>query len=161
MPKRSIFYSFHYDNDVNRVQLIRNIGALEGNEPATPNQWEEVKRGGEAGIKRWIDSNMNGKSCLVVLIGEQTANRKWVRYEIEKAWNEGKGVIGIYIHNIKCMKNGYCLKGNNPFDYVRATDGRLLSTLVKTYTPSATDAYNDIRSNIEVWIENAIADRKK
>ena len=62
MAKRNVFYSFHYDNDVNRVQMIRNMGALDGNEPATPNQWEQIKQGGEARIQQWIDNNMSGKS---------------------------------------------------------------------------------------------------
>lgn len=29
MTKRRVFYSFHYENDVMRVQQIRNIGVLE------------------------------------------------------------------------------------------------------------------------------------
>ena len=37
MAKRQIFYSFHYDNDVFRVQQIRNIGALEDNKPVSAN----------------------------------------------------------------------------------------------------------------------------
>jgi hypothetical protein len=32
MAKKQIFLSFHFDNDVMRVQQIRNIGVLEGNE---------------------------------------------------------------------------------------------------------------------------------
>jgi hypothetical protein len=45
--------------------------------------------------------NLNGRTCLVVLIGSLTARRKWVKYEIEQAWNAGPGVVGIYIHNLK------------------------------------------------------------
>ena len=100
MAKRQVFYSFHYDNDVFRVQQIRNIGALEDNKPVSANEWESVKRGGEASIKKWIDDNLRYKSCVVVLVGEETANRKWVRYEIEKAWELGKGLVGVYIHNL-------------------------------------------------------------
>ena len=57
MSKRQVFYSFHYDNDVFRVHQIRNIGAIEDNKPVSPNEWEEVKRGKEAKIKKWIDDN--------------------------------------------------------------------------------------------------------
>ena len=113
MAKRQIFYSFHYDNDVFRVQQIRNIGAIEGNKPVSANEWETIKRGGDAAIKRWIDDNMKYKSCLVVLIGSETANRPWVDYEIRKAWNDGKGVLGIYIHNLKCPRTGKCKQGYN------------------------------------------------
>ena len=46
MVKRQIFYSFHYANDVMRVQQIRNIGMLEDNSPVSPNEWEKIKRSG-------------------------------------------------------------------------------------------------------------------
>ena len=42
---------------------------------------------------------MKYRSCVVVMIGEETANRKRVRYEIEKAWNDGKELLENYIHN--------------------------------------------------------------
>lgn len=159
MAKRQIFYSFHYDNDVFRVQQIRNIGEFEDNKPVSVNEWETVKRGGEPSIKKWIDENLRYKSCLVVLIGSETANRKWVRYEIEKAWNDGKAVLGIYIHNLKCPRNGICAQGLNPFEKFTLNDGRKLSSIIKCYNPKSYDAYNDIKSNIEGWIEDAIANR--
>ena len=40
MAKVPVFYSFHFGNDVMRVQQIRNIGSIEGNAPTTPNEWE-------------------------------------------------------------------------------------------------------------------------
>lgn len=160
MAKKPVFYSFHYGNDVMRVQQIRNIGALEGNEPVSVNAWEQVKRGGEASIKRWIDESMKYKRCIIVLIGSETANRPWVKYEIEKAWNDNKAVIGIYIHNLSCPRNGTSRKGVNPFDSFSLQNGGKLSSLVNCYDPSAYDAYNDIARNIESWINTAIAQRQ-
>lgn len=161
MAKRQIFYSFHFDNDVMRVQQIRNIGALEGNEPVSVNEWEKVKKGGDSSIEKWIDENMKHKSCVVVLIGTETANRPWVRYEIEKAWNDGKGLLGIYIHNLKCPRNGTCKQGPNPFDtFTFVNSDKKLSSVVKCYNPKSNDAYNDIATNMEDWIENAINSRK-
>jgi hypothetical protein len=157
---RKVFYSFHYANDVFRVQQIRNIGAIEDNKPVSVNKWEEVKQGGSNAIKKWIDDNMSGRTCLVVLVGEETSKRKWVKYEIEKAWEDGMGVLGIYIHNLNCLKNGYCSKGQNPFEQF-TVGGKGLSSVVKCYNPSATNTYNDIRDNIENWIEEAIAIRRK
>lgn len=98
--KRQVFYSFHFDNDVMRVWQIRKMGAIEGNEPVAPNNWEQIKRS-EYAVKKWIDDNMKYKSCVIVLVGSETASRKWVDYEIRKAWNERKGLFGIYIHNLK------------------------------------------------------------
>lgn len=160
MAKRQIFYSFHYDNDVFRVQQIRNIGSLEENEPVSANEWETVKRGGETSIKKWIDESLRYKSCVVVLIGSETTSRKWVNYEIEKAWNDGKAVFGIYIHNLKCPRNGVCRQGSNPFDGFTLNDGRnKLSEFVKCYNPNQYNAYSDIANNLEKWIEEAISSR--
>jgi hypothetical protein len=161
MPKRQIFYSFHYDNDVFRVQQVRNIGVLEDNKPVSANDWEQIKRGGDLSIKRWIDDNLQYKSCLVVLVGSETANRKWVRYEIEKAWNDGKGVLGIYIHNLKCPRSGVSSQGSNPFDNFTLNNGAYkLSSFVKCHNPNPYNAYNDIANNLEKWIEDAIAGRQ-
>jgi hypothetical protein len=158
--KRQVFYSFHFDNDVHRVQLIRNIGVLEGNAPVSANEWEEVKRNGDSAIKKWIDDNMKNRSCVIVLVGEQTANRKWVKHEILKAWKEKKGLLGIYIHNVNCMRNGKGKKGANPFDHFKFPDGSKLSKYVGCFDPSSTDAYNHIAANIDTWIEQAINSRQ-
>lgn len=158
MPKRQVFYSFHYDNDVMRVQQIRQIGALDGNEPVSVNEWEQIRKT-HSGIKHWIDINMAYRSCVVVLVGEETAFRPWVKYEIEKAWNDGKGLLGIYIHNLNCPRNGKSKMGQNPFDSFTFNDGRILSSFVRCYNPNSSDAYNDIKVNIDWLIEEAIAAR--
>jgi hypothetical protein len=98
--KRQVFYSFHFDNDVMRVQQIRQMGVIDDDEPVSPNEWEKLGKA-DGGIKRWIDKNMANRSCVVVLIGAQTARRPWVEYEIKKAWDDKKGLLGIYIHNLK------------------------------------------------------------
>ena len=159
MARKPVFYTFHFDNDVMRVQQIRNIGAIDGNPPASPNQWEQIKRNGETAVKNWIDENMKYKRCAIVLIGTDTANRPWVRYEIEKAWNEGKGLFGIYIHNLRCPRTGTCRKGANPFETFTFDNGAKLSSVVNCYDPNAMYAYNDIASNIEGWIDAAIIQR--
>lgn len=167
MAKRRVFYSFHYKKDVRRVAQIRNIGAIEGNEPVSANEWEDVKKKGNAAIEKWIDDNMKYRSCVIVLVGEETAHRKWVKYEIKKAWDNRKGLLGIYIHNIKdplLCKHGYngkSHKGDNPFEQIKSKDGTKLSEIVKCYNPFWFNAYNDIKENLEDWIEEAIEIRKQ
>ena len=100
MPRKA-FYSFHYKPDNWRASQVRNMGVIEGNAPASDNDWESITRGGDAVIEKWIDGQMNGKSCSIVLIGTNTAGRKWINYEIKKSWNDKKGVMGIHIHNLK------------------------------------------------------------
>lgn len=157
MP-RKVFFSFHFSNDFWRTQQIRNIGFIEGNSVATPNCWEEIKRKGDDNIKRWIDSNLTGKSCTIVLVGSETANRKWVKYEIEKSWELGKAVFGIMIHGLKDNSGNTALKGNNPFDHFNIS-GTSLSKIINCHDPvgySSQDKYRTISTNMESWIEQAI-----
>jgi len=141
-----------------RVQQIRNIGALEDNKPVSVNEWEQVRKNGPTAIEKWIDDNMKYRSCVVVLVGEDTANRPWVKHEIKKAWKDGKGLIGIYIHNIKCPRNGTSRQGKNPFEQF-TINGNTLSSIVTCYNPSSYDAYNDIKNNLERLVEEAISIR--
>ena len=68
--KRQVFFSFHYQPDSWRASQVRNTGALDGNEPFSDNAWEQVKRGGDRAIERWIAAQMNYRSCTVVLVGK-------------------------------------------------------------------------------------------
>lgn len=99
MPRR-VFYSFHYQQDVFRTGQVRNIGAVEGNKLASDNDWEKVKAGGDEAIKRWIDGQLTGRSCTVVLIGAETAGRPWIKHEIQKSWEKRMGLLGIHIHRL-------------------------------------------------------------
>jgi hypothetical protein len=130
---RRVFYSFHYVPDAWRTSQLRNIGKIEGNKPASDNDWETVKKGGDNAIKKWLDGQLDGRSCTIVLIGTETAGRKWIKYEIKKSWNDGKGVLGIYIHNLKDANGKQSVKGKNPFT-------ASLSTIVKAYEPPYTDS---------------------
>ena len=76
--KRRVFFSFHYELDSSRAALVRNIGVLDGNRPATDNGWEAVKRGGDEAIRRWISEQMKERSCTIVLVGTETAGRNSV-----------------------------------------------------------------------------------
>ena len=157
---RSVFYSFHFDKDVMRVQQVRNIGAIDDNAPVSPNDWEQVKRGGDKAIEKWIQDNMNYRQCVVVLVGAETDSRPWVQYEIKKGWEDGRGVMGVHIHNLKCPRTGTSRKGVNPFARFTFRDGRNLSNIVKCYDPSPLFPNQSIADNLEGWVEEAIVIRK-
>lgn len=161
MAKRQVFFSFHYVPDNWRVSQIRNIGQIEDNKPVSDNKWEEVKGKGNQAIQNWIDENLKNRTCTVILIGENTAGRKWIDYEIKKSWDDGKGVVGIYIHNLKNSKGEQSKMGINPFEHFTVGEKKL-SSIVKCYNPpysASTDVYNYIKNNLEKWIEEAIAIR--
>ena len=160
---RRVFYSFHYKPDNWRVAKVRNIGAIEDNKPASDNDWEEVTGKGDKAIQKWINDQLKGRSCVVVLIGEKTAGRKWIKYEIEEGWEAKKGVLGIYIHNLKDRDEKQSNKGSNPFKAFKIGD-KSLSSIVKAYDPPHTTSAgvrNYIADHLEDWIEEAIRIRKE
>lgn len=157
---RKCFYSFHYVPDNNRAAQVRNIGTIEGNRPASDNDWESVKRGGDQAIKRWIAGQMQGKSCTIVLVGANTANRKWINHEIVESWNAKMGVVGIRIHGLKNLAGETSIAGSNPFDYITfGNTKRKLSTVVKCYNPggaTSKDRYAWITQHLANAVEEAI-----
>jgi len=159
MAREPVFYSFHYANDVFRVQQIRNMGVVDGNEPVSPNDWEQVKRKGDAAVEKWVDDSMSYKRCVIVLIGSETANRPWVKYEIKRAWELKKGLFGIYIHNLRCPRAGTCEKGPNPFSNWNVS-GQSMANLITCHDLSASDAYRDISRNMATWVSGAIGAAK-
>nr|MBP9871506.1 TIR domain-containing protein [Nitrosomonas sp.] len=137
---------------------VRNMGIVEGQPLLSDHDWEEVEKGGDKAIEKWIDDQMTGKSCIVVLIGKDTASRKWVKHEIKKAWDAKKGVVGIYIHNLKNKDGEQTTQGSNPFDNI-TVDGKKLSSIVNAHNPPysvSTNVYDHIKSNIDDWVEKAI-----
>ena len=162
---RKCFYSFHFVPDNSRASQVRNIGAIEGNPPVSDNEWEAVKKGGDEAIKKWIAGQMSRKECAVVLVGNATANRKWINYEIEKAWSDGLGIVGIRIHGLKNFDGKIAAAGDNPFDYVAyGIPKKKLSTIVKCYDPAGNtskDRYDWISKHLSNAVEEAIKIRKQ
>lgn len=163
--KRRVFYSFHYVPDNWRAAQVRNIGSIEGNAPASDNDWETVKRGGNPAIERWIESQMKYRSCTVVLVGSETADRKWINYEIVKSWNDGMGVVGIRIHGLKNADGRVSSRGSNPFGFIPyGRSGKKLSSIVKCYDPTgrnSAERYAWISKHLANAVEEAIRIRKE
>lgn len=160
---RRVFYSFYYKPDNWRASQVRNIGVIEGNRPATDNDWETITKGGDEKIKKWIADQMDGKSCVVVLIGSNTARRKWINHEIIKGWDDNKGVVGVYVHHLKDSNEEQSTKGANPFASIGyGKTGKKLSSIVKAYDPpysASTSVYDHIKRNLAGWVEEAITIR--
>ena len=161
---RRVFYSFHYNPDNWRAAMVREIGSIEGNRPATDNDWETVKRGGDTAIKNWIANQMKNRSCTAVLVGANTANRKWINHEIVKSWDDGIGVVGIHIHGLKDSNGHISQKGSNPFDFItHGSIGKKLSSIVKCYNPArrnSKERYGWIAEHLANAVAEAIRIRK-
>lgn len=163
---RKCFYSFHYKPDSTRASLVSQINAIEGNRPETYDAWGKITKGGPVAIRRWIASQMKGKSCTVVLVGSNTANRKWVNHEIVQSWNAGLGIVGIHIHGLENLDGKVSIKGKNPFEFITfgekfITSGEKgkLSSIVKCYDPAGSNSkecYAWIAGNLANAVEEAI-----
>ena len=101
---RRVFFSFHYQRDIWRVNQIRSISNVTGCAAAgfqDASLWEEAKKKGDAAVKKLIDAGLQNTSVTVVFIGAKTAGRKFINYEIEKSIERGNGIVGIQIHHLK------------------------------------------------------------
>ena len=155
---RKVFFSFHYERDILRVGQVRNSGITkskydeEGFIDAA--SWESLKKEGDEAIKRWINTQLDGTSVTVVLIGAETASREWVQYEIKQSYSKGNGMVGIYIHNVKSLLGYTDTKGSNPFASLYITENgqkKYLSDIYNTYDWVNDKGYD----NFSGWVEEA------
>ena len=152
---RKVFFSFHHKGDVGRIGQVRNSWLTKGEDAGYVDdaQWESIKRQGDEAVKRWIDTQLNGTSVTVVLIGAETAQRPWVRYEIVESHKKGNGLLGIYIHNAKDFRTQLVsAKGKNPFGEIHFKDSyRTLADEYPVYDWVSDNGYQNMGS----WIETA------
>ena len=87
-------------------------------------------------------------SCAMPLIGPGIHLRRYCPYEVTMAWNDGKGVLGIDVHNLDEQTR----KGHNPLDRITCRPVRtLLSDIVRTHDPegqTGQEVYEYIEANI-------------
>jgi hypothetical protein len=115
---RRVFFSFHYSNDIWRANQVRNTNVVAGTDTAgffDHSEYEEAKKQGSEGIKKMILKNLKNTSVTVVLIGTETANRPWVKYEIAQSIAQKNGLLGVYIHHLKDQDgNASLFRGSKP-----------------------------------------------
>lgn len=154
---RRAFFSFHYENDVWRANIVRNSWVTKPNTEAAgfvdAADFEEVKKGGDAAIKRWIDRQLEGTSVTVVLLGSDTSNREYVKYEIERSYKKGNGLFGIYIHQVKDRNGNTTVKGSNMFGEI-GKDAAGNAVYFSSY-PCYDWVDNDGYTKLGSWIEEA------
>lgn len=157
---RRVFFSFHYEDDIWRASQIRNSWVTQEREAAgfwDAASWESVKRRGDEAIRRWINAQLEGTSVTAVLIGNQTASRRYVIYEIERSYERGNGMLGVYIHNMRDQDGQVAWQGPNPLnDVYIENQGRSvpLSNFCMTY-----DWVRDVGyQHFGKWVEAAAQD---
>ena len=118
---RKVFFSFKYKDDVSRAMVVRNSWVTQGKDAAgfiDAVDFEDIKKQGDIAIKNWIDNQLKGTSVTVVLVGANTCNSRWVKYEIKKSIEIGNGLLGIDISKIKNLQGNTSEKcGQIPWGY--------------------------------------------
>lgn len=156
---RKVFFSFHYQRDIWRVNQVRHSWVTKGNQAAgyiDAADFEKIERQGHDAVTRWIDSQLEGTSVTVVLIGAETASREYVQHEIlqslaKKNGAAPNGLMGVYIHQLKNHEENTDYKGANPFAAIRLPNGDNMERMFRTY-----DWIGDKgQENFGSWVELA------
>jgi hypothetical protein len=112
-----VFFSFHYQDVIDfRANVVRlhkttkddNAGYFDAS------IWETAKKTGELALKRLINGELQNTSVTAVLIGSETYNRRWVRYEIMRSMFKGNHILGININSITGKDQKTKALGPNP-----------------------------------------------
>jgi MTH538 TIR-like domain (DUF1863) len=75
--------------------------------------WESRKITNDEALKRLIRAGVRYTSAVCVLVGTNTWDRRWVRYEIARAIIDGRGLLTVHLNNI----NHHQTKGPHPLGH--------------------------------------------
>lgn len=96
---RHVYFAFDYQ-DIFKVNQIRMAAEFVDYAKAgfiDDSQWEQLKKQSDKAIKQAINEALKGTTVTVACVGERTANRPWVKYELERSRDEGNGLLGVYL----------------------------------------------------------------
>ena len=143
---KHVFFSFHYQDVIDfRANVVRQHWLTKPDREAAgffdASIWENAELSGDIGIKRVINSGLEGTTVTCVLIGSETYARKWVRYEILKSFKKGNSILAVNINSIKGRNQQTKAKGPNPLSYLGVTFSE--SGLTATLWESANGAWKE------------------
>lgn len=99
---------------------------------------------------------MKWKKAVIVLVGKETAGRKWVNYEIKKAWKDRKPLLGVHVHGLASLNSGADTAGANPFK-PEAGIPLFDPTMKDVYGLIDTKAtYNKLATHLESWSSQGV-----
>lgn len=125
MAKR-VFFSFYYQDVIDfRANVVRQHWLTKPDREAAgffdASIWGNAELSGDVGIKRVINSGLDGTSVTCVLIGSETYGRRWVRYEVMKSFRKGNALLSVHINSIKGRDQRTKPSGPNPLNYLGVT----------------------------------------
>lgn len=135
--RRHVFISHHHADDGEVTKLTgllkrSDIDIRNSSIRAKPANQERLDKGlvSDKTIERILRMKISWASTVVVLIGQRTASRPWVNWEIEQANRQGKRIVGIYARGSteadvppSFQEYGSALVGWNTESIISAIDG--------------------------------------
>ena len=119
---RRTFFSFHYKPDVTRAWVVRNSwvaklaqGEREDAGFFDSSVFEAAQRESDDALKNFLRDGLKNTTVTCVLVGTETALRRWVRYEIFRSFIRGNGLFAVRIHSIAGLHKMRSSSGPNPF----------------------------------------------
>lgn len=101
--RRHVFISHHHADDAQVTGLTKLLGRSgfeirNSSIRAKPANQRRLDEGriSDSTLKRLLRMKMSWASTVVVLIGKETHKRPWVEWEINKANELGKRIVGVY-----------------------------------------------------------------
>ncbi len=143
MALRRVFFGFHYERDLFRVNKIRRAQGIIPCAAAgfeSTDVWEQAEKRGEAAVHGLINDALNNTTVTVICIGQMTSYRHYVHYEIERSLERENGIVGIKIHDLPNEEG------------IRDEEGTTLPELI--YAGFKVYAYTDAK-NLAAHIEGA------
>jgi MTH538 TIR-like domain (DUF1863) len=116
---RRTFFSFHYIADVQRAEIVKNSWVTQDRKDAgffNSSAFEKAERTNPDTLKTFLNREMEGASVVCVLVGKDTASRRWVSYEIQRGIWDQRGILAVRIHTISHFTKGTTIAGSNPLD---------------------------------------------
>lgn len=128
---RRTFFSFHYQRDIWRANIIKNSWVTRSDREDAgffdASVFEEAKKKGDENLKRFLHQGLDGSSVTCVLAGAETYLRRWVRYELIKSFIRGNGILCVSIHQLQDRNQRTDTAGENPLANLafRVADDRI------------------------------------
>ena len=101
--RRHVFVSHHHKDDAAVTRLMalvkrRHYEFRNSSIRAKPANRERLEKGlvSDEKIRRLLRMKISWAGSVIVLIGKQTHSRKWVNWEIQEAYRQGKRIVGVF-----------------------------------------------------------------
>jgi hypothetical protein len=120
LAKRKVYFAFRF-KDIMRVNNVRQSGKIGQDEQKNPRDfydrsiWEQSGIKDPEGLKRLMREAVEYSSVVCVLVGSDTWDSRWVKYEIARAVIDKKGLLAVGINGLPHINTGSAdIPGINP-----------------------------------------------